>query len=180
MLHINYLLHVLGLLAIIRYAYSLLAALLTSYIGPCLYSVHILCCWITGVVLTEINATEHISIFWDRTTCSLLKIKWHFGGTCHLHLQGKSISQATNERESKWQPEYILFVIFSPVGLLTALQLWTEQKELTWTGCLFFIGLAKQSAADSQITSSCKLILFIQYNKFYLCIRKTGNSLQTQ
>jgi ferredoxin-thioredoxin reductase catalytic subunit len=42
------------------------------------------------------------SIFWDITPCSLLKINRRFGGTC-LHLQGRRISHARNQRESRWQ-----------------------------------------------------------------------------
>jgi hypothetical protein len=29
-------------------------------------------------------------ISWDILPCSLLNIKWHFGGTCRFHLQGRS------------------------------------------------------------------------------------------
>jgi hypothetical protein len=122
-----------------------------SMFTQCTYT---LFCWITGVVLIEINTTEHVlksSIFWDKTPCSLLKIKWRFGGTRRLHLQDQRLGQARNQGESRWQPECILFVICSLMGLLTALQVWTEQKELTWAACLFSIGLTKQSAVDSQI-----------------------------
>jgi hypothetical protein len=38
-------------------------------------------------------------IFWDITPCSPLKFNRHFGGTCRLHLQGRRISQARNQRE---------------------------------------------------------------------------------
>jgi hypothetical protein len=34
-----------------------------------------------------------ISIFWDITPSSLLKVSRCFGGTCHLHLQDRRISQ---------------------------------------------------------------------------------------
>jgi hypothetical protein len=40
-------------------------------------------------VLTEV-VMKHF-VFWDITPCSLLKLN-HFGGTCHLHLQGWRIS----------------------------------------------------------------------------------------
>jgi hypothetical protein len=36
------------------------------------------------------------SIFWDIMLCSPLKLNRRFGGTCHLHLQDRRISQATN------------------------------------------------------------------------------------
>jgi hypothetical protein len=35
---------------------------------------------------------------------SLLKVNRRFGGTCHLHLQGRRISQARNQRESSCLP----------------------------------------------------------------------------
>jgi hypothetical protein len=40
------------------------------------------------------------SIFWDITTCSPLKINRRFGGICRLHIQGRRISQARNQREA--------------------------------------------------------------------------------
>jgi hypothetical protein len=36
------------------------------------------------------------SIFWNVTACRPLKVNWHSGGTCHLHLQGQRMSQASN------------------------------------------------------------------------------------
>jgi hypothetical protein len=33
------------------------------------------------------------SVSWDAMPCSPLRVNRHFGGTCHLHLQGRSISQ---------------------------------------------------------------------------------------
>jgi hypothetical protein len=45
------------------------------------------------------------TIFWDIMPCSLLKVNWHFGGTYCLHLRGRRISQARNQRESRWQAE---------------------------------------------------------------------------
>jgi hypothetical protein len=41
-----------------------------------------------------------ISIFWDITPCSPLKVNRRFGGTYRLHLQGPRISQARNQREA--------------------------------------------------------------------------------
>jgi hypothetical protein len=40
------------------------------------------------------------SIVWDVTSRSPLKVNRHFGGTCCLHLQGGSISQARNQRQA--------------------------------------------------------------------------------
>jgi hypothetical protein len=45
------------------------------------------------------------SIFGDIMMCSLLKVSLCFGGTCRLHLQGQTISQARNQHESRWQAE---------------------------------------------------------------------------
>jgi hypothetical protein len=43
------------------------------------------------------------SIFWDITPCSPLKVNRSFGGTYRLHLQGRRISRARDQRESRWQ-----------------------------------------------------------------------------
>jgi hypothetical protein len=40
------------------------------------------------------------SIFWYITTCSSLKVKRRFWGTCTLHLQGLIMSQARNKHET--------------------------------------------------------------------------------
>jgi hypothetical protein len=39
-----------------------------------------------------------ISIFWDITPCSPLKVNRRFGRTYRLHLQDRSISQVRNQR----------------------------------------------------------------------------------
>jgi hypothetical protein len=44
-------------------------------------------------------------VFWDITPCSLLKVNRHFGGTYRLHLRGRKICRARNQRESRWQTE---------------------------------------------------------------------------
>jgi hypothetical protein len=43
------------------------------------------------------------SIFWDITPCDPLKDSRRFGVTCRLHLRGRKISQARNQRESRRQ-----------------------------------------------------------------------------
>jgi hypothetical protein len=48
------------------------------------------------------------TIFWDITPCSSLSVNWRFGWTYRLHLQGQKISQAWNQRESRWQTELCL------------------------------------------------------------------------
>jgi hypothetical protein len=45
------------------------------------------------------------TIFWDITPCSPLKVNRRLGGTYRLHLQGRKISRARNQRESRWQAE---------------------------------------------------------------------------
>jgi hypothetical protein len=40
------------------------------------------------------------SVFWDITPCSPFKVNQHFGGTCHLHFQGRSISLVRNQCEA--------------------------------------------------------------------------------
>jgi hypothetical protein len=56
---------------------------------------------LTAVVLNS-------SIFWDITTCSPVKVNWLFRGTCRLHLQGRRISQARNQCESRWQAAWLI------------------------------------------------------------------------
>jgi hypothetical protein len=45
------------------------------------------------------------SIFWDTTPCSPLKVNRRFGRTYRLHLQGRRIRRARNQRESRWQAQ---------------------------------------------------------------------------
>jgi hypothetical protein len=45
-------------------------------------------------------AVKKGSISWNITPCSLFKVNGSFGGICHLHLQGRRISQARNQREA--------------------------------------------------------------------------------
>jgi hypothetical protein len=41
------------------------------------------------------------SIFWDITLCSPLKVNQRLGGTCHLHVQDRRISQERNQHEAE-------------------------------------------------------------------------------
>jgi hypothetical protein len=61
------------------------------------------------------------TIFWDTTPCSPLNVNRRFGGTYRLHLQGRKISSARNQRESRWQaellslpPAFLLIIFFHP------------------------------------------------------------------
>jgi hypothetical protein len=50
------------------------------------------------------------TIFWDITPCSPLSVNRRFGGTYRLYLQGKKISSARNQRESRGQAESDLYL----------------------------------------------------------------------
>jgi hypothetical protein len=75
------------------------------------------------MVLTEFNfvgfkdltvVVMKSTIFWDITPCSALKVIRRFGGSYRLRLQGRRISRARNQRESRWQPELLLGLFFDP------------------------------------------------------------------
>jgi hypothetical protein len=53
------------------------------------------------------------SIFWDTAPCSPLKVNQHLGRTYLLHLQGRRISWARNQRESRLQAEPHAFTLVS-------------------------------------------------------------------
>jgi hypothetical protein len=46
------------------------------------------------------NITYEEFYILDITPCGLLKVNRRFGGTCHLHLQGRKISQERNQSEA--------------------------------------------------------------------------------
>jgi hypothetical protein len=50
-------------------------------------------------------AVMQTSIFWDITPRTPLKANTSFGGTRHLRLQGRRISQARYRRHNRWQAE---------------------------------------------------------------------------
>jgi hypothetical protein len=50
-------------------------------------------------------------IFCDKTPCSPLKVNRRFGRTCRLHLQGRRIRQARNQREAGSKQGKNLFVL---------------------------------------------------------------------
>jgi hypothetical protein len=47
------------------------------------------------------------SVFCGITPCSPLKVSRRFGKTCRLYIQGRKISHARNQRESRWQAELV-------------------------------------------------------------------------
>jgi hypothetical protein len=52
------------------------------------------------------------TIFWDITPCSPLKVSRRFGGTYHLHLQGRRKNRARNQRENRRQAEPAFTLVF--------------------------------------------------------------------
>jgi hypothetical protein len=53
------------------------------------------------------------TIFWDITSCNPLRVIRRFGGTYRLHLQGRKISRARNQRE-RW---FLAQIIFSTLKM---------------------------------------------------------------
>jgi hypothetical protein len=53
-------------------------------------------------------------VFWDIMSHSPLKVNPCFGGKCHLHYQGRRISKARNQCESRWQAELKVEATCSP------------------------------------------------------------------
>jgi hypothetical protein len=53
--------------------------------------------------ITKQILIEKSSISWDITQCSPMKVNRPFGGTYRLHLEGRRISRARNQSESKVQ-----------------------------------------------------------------------------
>jgi hypothetical protein len=70
---------------------------------------------ITAVVLKS-------TIFWDRTPCSPLKVNQQFGGTYHLHLQGREVSQGRNQREAA-SSSVICFTLVSCLAYILTLNM---------------------------------------------------------
>jgi hypothetical protein len=53
-------------------------------------------------------------IFWDITPCSLSKVSCRFGGTCRLHLQDRSISQAIKKHQEGSNGGFLNSLFFDP------------------------------------------------------------------
>jgi hypothetical protein len=74
------------------------------------YSVFGLCV-LKNWTFRKLDLFLKIDIFWDMTPCNLFKFNRRFGGTYSPYFQGRRISGARNQRESRWQilissPEY--------------------------------------------------------------------------
>jgi hypothetical protein len=50
------------------------------------------------------------SIFWDIMPCSPLEVNRRFGGTCHVHFQGRRISHARNHHEKGSKKRFRLLI----------------------------------------------------------------------
>jgi hypothetical protein len=50
------------------------------------------------------------STFWEITLCSPLRVNWHFGETCCLHLRWSRRSQGRNSRASRTLPATYIYV----------------------------------------------------------------------
>jgi hypothetical protein len=67
------------------------------------------------------HLATRISISWDITSCSLLKVNWRYGGKSHLHFQGGKIGQTRNEHEPLFKiiPNVIFWPIVSSITFST-------------------------------------------------------------
>jgi hypothetical protein len=81
-----------------------------------------------GVVSDFENCTAfQSSIFLDITPCSPLKVKWRFGVTCRLNLQGRRVSQETNVKQvASW---FVTCLILRPWRLIWHVP---PKRRLTW------------------------------------------------
>jgi hypothetical protein len=114
-------------------------------------------------------------IFWDITPCSPLKVHRRFGGTCCIHFQGRIISEARTQRESRWQAfrgvisqkieqfekvrRYQSISEFSlNTGRIHRARL-TRDKTIRKHFLIFFFGTRKQSKSRLQILSASSLYI---------------------
>jgi hypothetical protein len=58
------------------------------------------------------------SVFWNIMLCSALKVSRRFRGIFRLHLHGRRISQARNQRENRWLAHLKVEAICSSETLL--------------------------------------------------------------
>jgi hypothetical protein len=54
------------------------------------------------------------TVFWDITPFGQLKLNRRFRATCLLHLQGRRISQAKNQRKAGGNANFLLGLFFGP------------------------------------------------------------------
>jgi hypothetical protein len=57
--------------------------------------------------------TVHIAVFWVIISCNLVRVNQLFGEICCLHLQGRRISRARNQGESR-ASDFLLWLFFDP------------------------------------------------------------------
>jgi hypothetical protein len=65
-------------------------------------------------VKTRLTTILKSSIFWDIMPCSPLKVNRSFGGTWRLHLRGRIINQARNQRKTGSKQTFLAWLIFRP------------------------------------------------------------------
>jgi membrane associated rhomboid family serine protease len=56
------------------------------------------------------------SVFWGVISCNLVKVNQHFGGTCRVLLEGRTVSQKRNQFCSRRSllAGFLLSLLFSP------------------------------------------------------------------
>jgi hypothetical protein len=78
------------------------------------------------------------TIFWDITPCSPLKVNRRFGGTYRLHLQGRRISRAGNQRERSachlLPPSFPVSLFFDPEDA----DIFNETVRIQWKKTAFY------------------------------------------
>jgi hypothetical protein len=119
-----------------------------------------------------------IYIFWDITLCSLLKVSWHFRGTCSLHLQGWRISQVRNQHEagSKVPPlpcfMFVSCLAYSPTLEKIELLIITAVRSSKPTYVLLILSLLSLCSSDRgyefHVTVDTKCC-FCLYHKLSYC-----------
>jgi hypothetical protein len=93
-----------------------------------------------------IAAVVKNNILRNITPCIPLKISRRFEGTCCLHLQGRRINRAINQREERWQAElwrrrqYVLpkcLLIFNGLHGVISQKIRTLRENFCWGGTRF-------------------------------------------
>jgi hypothetical protein len=74
---------------------------------------------VSMVINVQLDIRLRSSVFWDITPCSPLKVNQNFGGTCRLHLQGRKISQARNQRDAGSKQDQYVYLNLAYVGIIS-------------------------------------------------------------
>jgi hypothetical protein len=62
----------------------------------------------------KLKCNMKVSVSWDTTTLSRLKVNRCFGGTCHLHLRRRRISQARTLLATCFHAGFLLGLLLDP------------------------------------------------------------------